>query len=95
MFMRLWIFSKEGKQSRTTGYSTSSLMVIIDLILLPKDFLSQVEGINFDELFSPVVYYETAQLLLAVAVLEDLDIQSIDIKTAYLYGDLDKKIYIE
>jgi len=93
--MRLWIFSKEGKQSRTTGYSTSSLMVIIDLILLPKDFLSQVEGINFDELFSPVVYYETAQLLLAVAVLEDLDIQSIDIKTAYLYGDLDKKIYIE
>jgi len=95
MFIRLWIFSKEGKQSRTTGYSTSSLMVIIDLILLPKDFLSQVEGINFDELFSPVVHYETAQLLLAVAVLEDLDIQSIDIKTAYLYGDLDKKIYME
>jgi len=35
------------------------------------------------------------QLLLAVAVLENLDIQSIDIKTAYLYGDLDEKIYME
>jgi len=35
------------------------------------------------------------RLLLAVAVLEDLDIQSIDVKTAYLYGDLDKEIYMK
>jgi len=62
--------------------------------LVAKGF-SQVEGINFDELFSPVVRYETARLLLAVAALEDLDIQSIDIKTAYLYGDLDEEIYME
>ena len=48
--------------------------------LVAKGF-SQVEGIDFDELFSPVVYYETAQLLLAITVLEDLNIQSIDIKT--------------
>ena len=27
--------------------------------------------------------------------LEDLDIQSVDIKTAYLYGDLDEEIYME
>jgi len=62
--------------------------------LIAKGF-SQVEGINFDELFSPVVRYETAQLLLVVAALEDLDIQSVDIKTAYLYGNLDEEIYIE
>jgi len=35
------------------------------------------------------------QLLLAVVALEDLDIQSINVKTAYLYGDLDEKIYME
>ena len=35
------------------------------------------------------------RLLFTVAALEDLDIQSVDVKTAYLYGDLDKKIYIE
>ena len=39
MFMRLWIFLREEKQSRTARYLISSLMVIIDLILLPKDFL--------------------------------------------------------
>ena len=62
--------------------------------LVSKGF-SQVEGIDFDELFSPVVRYKTAWLLLAVAALEDLDIQSVDVKTAYLYGDLDKEIYME
>ena len=62
--------------------------------LVAKGF-SQVEGIDFNELFSPVVHYETAWLLLAVAVLEDLDIQSVDVKTAHLYGDLDEEIYME
>jgi len=41
--------------------------------LVAKGF-SQVESIDFDELFSLVVCYETVQLLLAVAALEDLDI---------------------
>jgi len=62
--------------------------------LVAKGF-SQVEGIDFDELFSLVIHYETVWLFLTIAVLEDLDIQSIDVKTAYLYGDLDEKIYIE
>jgi len=62
--------------------------------LVAKGF-SQVEGIDFDELFSLVVCYETACLFLAVAALEDWDIHSVDVKTAYFYGNLDEKIYIE
>jgi len=73
-----WVFN-----IKSDGYYQSRLVA--------KGF-SQVEGINFDELFSPVVCYETVQLLLAVAVLEDLDTQSIDIKTAYLYSDLNEEI---
>ena len=45
---------------------------------------SQVEGIDFDKLFFLVVCYKTVQLFFAVAALKDWDIQSIDIKTAYL-----------
>jgi len=32
---------------------------------------------------------------LAVAVLEDWDIHSVNVKTTYLYGNLDEEIYIE
>jgi len=34
-------------------------------------------------------------LFLTVASLEDWDIYSVDIKTAYLYSNLDKKIYMK
>jgi len=34
-------------------------------------------------------------LLFAVAVLEDWNIQSVDVKIAYLYSDLDKEIYMK
>jgi len=62
--------------------------------LVAKGF-SQVKGIDFDKLFSLVVYYETVCLFLAVAFLEDWNIHSINIKATCLYGDLDKEIYMK
>jgi len=62
--------------------------------LIIKEF-SQIEEINFNKLFSPVICYETAWLFLAIAALEDWDIHGVNIKTVYLYGDLNEKIYIE
>jgi len=35
------------------------------------------------------------QLLLTITALENLDIQNVDVKIAYLYSDLDEKIYME
>jgi hypothetical protein len=32
---------------------------------------------------------------LSVATLEDYNVYSVDVKTAYLYGDLDEEIYME
>ena len=53
---------------------------------------SQVEDINFDELLSLVIYYEIICLFLAIITPED---SNIDIKTLYLYSNLDEKIYIK
>ena len=62
--------------------------------LVAKGF-SQVKGLDFDQVFSPVVQFETVQLMLALTVLEDWYITGLDIHSAYLYGKLDKEIYME
>jgi Reverse transcriptase (RNA-dependent DNA polymerase) len=55
---------------------------------------SQVEGIDFNELFSPVVCFESVQLILALSALEDYYCVGVDVRNAYLYGKLDKEIYM-
>ena len=61
--------------------------------LVVKGF-SQIEGMDFDKIFSPVVHYESVQTILAMAVLEGWTITGLDIKSAFLYGPLDKEIYM-
>ena len=56
---------------------------------------SQVEGLDFDQIFSPVVHFKIVLLILALAALEGWTISGLDIKSAYLYGTLDKEIYME
>jgi len=62
--------------------------------LVAKGF-SQVEGIDFNQIFSPVVRYESISLLLAAAALEWWYIKGLNIKSVFLYGHLDKEIYME
>ncbi|PIL22579.1 hypothetical protein GSI_15268 [Ganoderma sinense ZZ0214-1] len=62
--------------------------------LVAKGF-SQVEGEDFDKIFSPVVRFETVRLIMALAALEDWHISGLDVRSAYLYGKLDEEIYLE
>lgn len=56
---------------------------------------SQREGIDFFDTFAPVVRYESIRILLAMAAREDLEIAQFDVKTAFLYGDLQEDIYLQ
>ena len=56
---------------------------------------SQVYGIDYNEVFSPVAKFATIRSLFAFANIEDLEIHQMDVKTAFLNGHLDHEIYME
>ncbi|KAL7284900.1 hypothetical protein ACG7TL_002214 [Trametes sanguinea] len=62
--------------------------------LVAKGF-TQVWGEDYHETFSPVARFESIRYLLAHTALEDWDIESMDVKTAFLNGDLEEEIYME
>lgn len=55
----------------------------------------QRSGIDYNEVFSPVAKAETIRMMLAYAAAHDLQIEQIDVRTAFLYGDLHENIYME
>jgi ATP-binding cassette subfamily B (MDR/TAP) protein 1 len=55
----------------------------------------QEYGVDFDEVFSPVVKITTLRFLLGVVAIEDLELLHLDVKTAFFHGDLDEEIYME
>ncbi|KAJ2932734.1 hypothetical protein H1R20_g4383, partial [Candolleomyces eurysporus] len=56
---------------------------------------SQIEGIDFEALFSPVVRYESVRFVFALAAIYGWYMTAVDVKTAFLYGKLDEEIYME
>ena len=53
------------------------------------------QGIDFDEIFSPIVKMSSVRVVLGMAAIMDLEIEQLDVKTAFLHGDLEEEIYME
>ena len=62
--------------------------------LVVKGF-RQRKGIDFDEIFSSVVKVSSIHMVLSLAASLDLKIEHIDVKTAFLHGDLEEEIFME
>ncbi|KAK9200159.1 hypothetical protein WN944_015355 [Citrus x changshan-huyou] len=61
--------------------------------LVAKGF-TQRKGVDFNEVFSPVVKYSSIRLLLALSAFHDLELEQMDVKTAFLHGSLDEEIFM-
>lgn len=62
--------------------------------LVAKGF-SQKPGQDYGDVWAPVGQHKTLRTLLAVAAVEDLELRQLDIKTAFLNGDIDEELYIQ
>jgi len=81
-----WIFKiKPGAHGSDNRYKAR---------LVAKGF-SRRPGIDFEETFSPVIKHDTLRVVLSLVAAHDLEMSQLDVKTAFLYGELDEEIYLQ
>lgn len=56
---------------------------------------SQVPGIDYNEMFSPTADMTSVRALMLLAVQYNLELDQMDVKTAYLHADIDYEMYME
>jgi len=80
-----WIFKvKRGDQGQIVKFKAR---------LCVRGF-EQQRGIDFDEVFSPVMRHNSLRTLLALAAVHDYEIKQMDVRTAFLHGELEEDVYI-
>ena len=61
--------------------------------LVAKGF-RQIQGVDYDETFSPVAMLKSVRILLVIAAYYDYEIWQMDVKTAFLNGMLTEDVYM-
>ena len=61
--------------------------------LVAKGF-TQVERIDYNEIFSPVVKHCSIRIILGLVNQYDLELEQLDVKTTFLHGNLKETIYM-
>jgi transposase InsO family protein len=80
-----WIFKKKEENSgEGVRYKAR---------LVARGF-TQKEGVDYNEIFSPVVRHTSIRVLLAMVAQQDLELEQLDVKTAFLHGILEDDIYM-
>jgi len=80
-----WVFAKK--------YDENGIVTQYKARLVAKGY-SQVPGVDYQETFSPVARLDSLRTMFSVAAINDWEIHMMDVKSAYLNGDLEEEIYM-
>jgi hypothetical protein len=81
-----WVFRNKQDEFGVVTRNKARLMV--------KGY-SQVEGLDFKEIFAPVARLESIRILLAYATHHDFKLYHMDVKSAFLNGPIKEEVYVE
>ena len=56
---------------------------------------SQKHGIDYIEVFAPVARMDIVRMIIAIAAQKGLKIGQLDVKSAFLHGELSENVYVE
>ncbi|GLT95567.1 hypothetical protein SLE2022_132430 [Rubroshorea leprosula] len=81
-----WVFRRK--------YNTDGTIQTFKAMLVAKGF-TQKEGINYFDTYAPVARITSIRVLFALASIYKLFVHQMDVKTAFLNGDLSEEVYME
>ena len=58
-------------------------------------WFSQVEGVDYDQTFSPTVRFEGIWHMVALGTSRGMNMHQMDVTTAFLYAPLEEEVYME
>ncbi|GJV47162.1 retrovirus-related pol polyprotein from transposon TNT 1-94 [Tanacetum coccineum] len=80
-----WIFKKKMKADGTVDKYKARVVI---------QGFRQREGLDYFDTYSPVTRITSIRMIIAIAALRNLEIHQMDVKTAFLNGDLEEEIYM-
>ena len=79
-----WVYTLKYKNGTLTKYKAR---------LVAKGY-EQTQGVDYEETYAPVAKLTSLRLVLAISAIMHLDVQQMDVDTAFLNAHLQEEVYI-
>ena len=81
-----WVFKRKRKLDGSIDKYKARLVI--------KGY-KQTEGLDYYDTYSPMTRINSIRMVLVISTLRNCEVHQMDVKTAFLNGDLDEEIYME